>query len=76
MVSLWLLALCFLLRLSLAMTVGAGVLGDHQVLPSLWLMPVRDLIATGLWIGGFASNTVVWRGERFEVRKGKLHPAA
>lgn len=75
-VSLWLLALCFFLRLSLAMTVGAGVLGDHQVLPSLWLLPLRDVIATGLWIGGFASNTVVWRGERFEVRKGKLHPAA
>lgn len=75
-VSLWLLTLCFFLRLSLAMTVGAEVLGDHQVLPSLWLLPLRDVIATGLWIGGFASNTVVWRGERFEVRKGKLHPAA
>ncbi len=74
-VSLWLLALCFFLRLSLAMTVGAEVLGDHQVLPSLWLLPVRDVIATGLWIGGFASNTVVWRGERFEVRKGRLIPA-
>ena len=74
--SLWLLVLCFFLRLSLSMTVGAGVLGDHQVLPSLWLLPVRDLIATGLWVGGFASNLVVWRGERFEVRKGKLYPAA
>ena len=74
--SLWLLVLCFFLRLSLAMTVGAEVLGDHQVLPSLWLLPVRDLIATGLWVCGFASNTVVWRGERFEVRRGKLYPAA
>ena len=74
-VSFWLLALCFFLRLSLAMTVGAEVLGDHQVLPSLWLLPLRDVIATGLWIGGFASNTVVWRGERFEVRQGKLHPS-
>jgi ceramide glucosyltransferase len=74
--SLWLLVLSFFLRLSLAMMVGAEVLGDHQVLPSLWLLPARDLIATALWIGGFASNTVVWRGERFEVRRGKLHPAA
>ena len=71
--SLWLLALSFFLRLSLAMTVGAGVLGDHQVLPSLWLLPLRDLIATGLWVAGFVSDTVVWRGERFEVRHGKLH---
>jgi ceramide glucosyltransferase len=75
LLSFWLLALCFFLRLSLAMAVGAEVLGDHQVLPSMWLLPLRDLIATGLWIGGFASNTVVWRGERFEVRQGKLRPS-
>ena len=73
LMSLWLLALSFFLRLSLAMAVGAEVLGDHQVLPSLWMLPMRDLVATGLWIGGFASNTVVWRGERFEVRRGTLH---
>jgi ceramide glucosyltransferase len=74
--SLWLMALCFFLRMSLAMMVGAEVLGDHEVLPALWLLPFRDLVGTGLWIGGFASNNVVWRGERFEVRKGKLHRSA
>lgn len=72
-ISLWLLALMFFLRLSLAMTVGAEVLGDHQVLPNLWLLPVRDLVGFALWIAGFAGNTIVWRGERFEVRKGKLY---
>ena len=71
--SLWLLVLSFFLRLALAMTVGAEVLADHQVLPSLWLLPFRDLIATGLWIAGFAGNTIIWRGERFQVRQGKLH---
>ena len=70
--SLWLLALCFFLRLALAMTVGAEVLGDHQVLPSLLLLPLRDLVATGLWIAGFAGNTIVWRGQRFIVKEGKL----
>jgi ceramide glucosyltransferase len=72
-VSLWLLALSFFVRLSLAMTVGAEVLGDHQVLPLLFLLPVRDVIALALWLWGFASNSIVWRGERFEVRQGKLH---
>lgn len=71
--SLWLLALSFFVRISLAMTVGAEVLGDHQVLPLLVLLPVRDVIASALWLWGFASNTIVWRGERFEVRQGKLH---
>jgi len=70
--SLWLLTLCFFLRIALAMTVGAEVLGDHQVLPSLLLLPLRDLIATGLWIAGFAGNTIVWRGEHFTVKGGKL----
>ena len=70
--SLWLLALSFFLRLALAMTVGAEVLSDRQVLPHLWLLPARDLVAMGLWIAGFAGNTIVWRGERFALRKGRL----
>lgn len=72
--SLWLLAMSFFLRLTLAMTVGARILADHDVLPNLWLLPVRDLIAMGLWVAGFAGNTIVWRGERFTVKGGKLSP--
>jgi len=72
--SLWLLALSFFLRLTLAMTVGARVLADHNVLPSLWLLPIRDVVAMGLWVAGFAGNTIVWRGERFRVKSGKLRP--
>ncbi len=71
--SLWLLGLSFFLRLTLAMMAGAEVLGDHEVLPNLWLLPLRDLVALGLWIAGFASNTIVWRGDRFTVRNGVLH---
>ena len=73
--SLWLLALSFFLRLTMAMTVGAEVLGDHQVLPSLWLLPLRDVVAMGLWVAGLAGNTIVWRGERFVLHDGKLHKA-
>ena len=71
--SLWLLGLSFFLRLALAMTVGAEVLADHQVLPNLWLLPLRDLIAMGVWVAGFAGNTIVWRGDRFILKNGKLH---
>jgi len=65
--------LSFFLRLALAMTVGAEVLADHHVLPNLWLLPLRDLIAMGVWVAGFAGNTIVWRGERFTLKNGKLH---
>ncbi len=70
--SLWLLGLSFFLRLAQAMTVGAEVLGDHQVLASLWLLPLRDVVAMGVWAAGFAGNTIVWRGERFVLKNGKL----
>jgi ceramide glucosyltransferase len=71
-VSLWLLALSFFLRLAQAMTVGAAVLSDHEMLANLWLLPLRDAIAMGLWVAGFVGDTIVWRGERFELRDGKL----
>ena len=70
--SLWLLGMVFFLRLSVAATVGVRVLRDHQVVAGLWLLPLRDMVAMGLWIAGFAGNTIVWRGERFVVRDGKL----
>ncbi|MGD0631224.1 MAG: bacteriohopanetetrol glucosamine biosynthesis glycosyltransferase HpnI [Terracidiphilus sp.] len=73
--SLWLFALSFFLRLSVAMTVGAQVLADHQVLPNLWLLPLRDLVALAIWAFGLAGNTIVWRGQRFELKDGKLKRA-
>jgi ceramide glucosyltransferase len=70
--SLWLLALSFVVRISMAMLVGASVLKDRQVLASLPLLPLRDLVQVGLWIAGFAGNTIVWRGQKFELKNGKL----
>lgn len=74
--SIWLLGMSFFLRLAQAMTVGAGVLGDRQVLETLWLLPVRDVVAMGLWVAGFAGDTVVWRGERFVLERGRLRKTA
>ena len=74
--SIWLLGMCFFLRLAEAMTVGAGVLGDRQVLEGLWLLPFRDVVAMGLWVAGFAGDTIVWRGERFVLEGGRLKKAA
>jgi ceramide glucosyltransferase len=61
-----------LLRLAVTMTVGDIVLRDQQLLKHLWLLPVRDLVAVAVWIASFAGHTVTWRGDRFELKKGKL----
>ena len=70
--SIWLLGLAFFLRLGLAMQVGAGVLTDRQVLANLWLLPLRDVAGFAIWIWSFAGNTIVWRGERFLLKRGRL----
>ena len=72
LISVWLLCLAFFLRLGTAMQVGAGVLGDRQVLANLWLLPVRDLTGFAIWLWSFAGNTIVWRGERFVLKSGRL----
>jgi len=61
-----------LLRLAVALVVGNGVLDDRRLWGSLWLLPVRDLVAVAVWIASFAGHTVTWRGDRFELRKGRL----
>lgn len=72
--SLSLLGISLFLRIWLAMTVGAEILGDEHVLCSLWLLPLRDVIYFGVWLTGFAGDTIVWRGQRFRLRKGRLYP--
>ena len=73
--SLNLLGVSFLLRMALAVKVGVEVLDDSQVLPWLWLVPLRDLAAMGVWVAGFVGNTILWRGQRFRLKNGKLEKA-
>jgi ceramide glucosyltransferase len=63
-----------LLRLGVGFVVGKAVLRDRRLLRQLWLLPLRDVVAVAIWIASFAGHTVTWRGERFELRGGKLVP--
>jgi len=58
-----------------ALKVGAGVVHDRAVFRRLWLVPLRDLVAFGVWFASFADHTVHWRGEVFILEKGKIRPA-
>jgi ceramide glucosyltransferase len=70
--SLTLLSLVLLVRVTVALTIGVGVLRDGQVLRDLWLLPLRDCFALAIWAWSFAGDTVVWRGERFRLKNGRM----
>jgi len=73
--ALWsftLLVLASLARISVALSVGVGLLRDDQVLHDLWLLPVRDAFGLLFWMWSFAGDTVVWRGEKFHLRDGRI----
>jgi ceramide glucosyltransferase len=77
--ALWsfsLLSVVALARVAVALSVGVGVLRDGQVLRDLWLLPLRDLFGLGFWAWSFAGDTVVWRGELFRLRDGRISPVA
>jgi ceramide glucosyltransferase len=69
-----LLGLMMLLRLAVAWEVGARALTDRNALKNPWLIPIRDLIAVFVWVASFAGHTVTWRGDRFELKNGRLTP--
>jgi ceramide glucosyltransferase len=73
--ALWsftLLSLVLLARITVALSVGVGVLRDGQVLRDLWLLPLRDCFGLLFWAWSFAGDTVVWRGEEFHLKNGRI----
>jgi ceramide glucosyltransferase len=59
-------------RLAMSLVIGRDVLQDKQVARWVWLVPLRDFVALFVWIASFAGHTVVWRGERFSLKDGRL----
>ena len=73
--ALWsftLLTMAVLARVAVALTIGVGLLRDDQVLRDLWLFPLRDIFGLLVWLWSFAGDTVVWRGETFHLRDGRI----
>jgi ceramide glucosyltransferase len=66
------LAATLLLRFAVALLVGRGVLQDRRILKDAWLIPLRDLLAVGVWLVSLGGHTVTWRGDRFRLQNGKL----
>ena len=60
------------LRAAVAIVVGWSVLRDRRAMTGLPLLPVRDFVALLVWMASFGGKTVVWRGDSFKLKDGRL----
>jgi len=67
-----LLAAVLGLRVAVALVVGSLVSGDRQVLRLMPWLPLRDLVAVVVWLASLTGHNVVWRGDSFILKGGKL----
>ncbi len=57
-------------RLSLAWTIGVWGLQDATTRGKWWLIPFRDALHFAVWLGGFASNRILWGEAEFRLMAG------
>jgi ceramide glucosyltransferase len=68
-------ALAYLvLRIGAAWAAGVWGLGDGAIAGKLWLVPFRDALGSAVWVAGFFSNKIRWRGLEYRVEKKILVP--
>ncbi|HVJ05146.1 MAG TPA: bacteriohopanetetrol glucosamine biosynthesis glycosyltransferase HpnI [Candidatus Saccharimonadales bacterium] len=70
--SLVLLAAVAIARFASGYLLCGPILNDRQTLQDLWLIPARDVVGVAIWFASFGGDTIVWRGERFHLKDGKL----
>ena len=71
--AVWLFSAAVVARFSMARA-NALAVRDDSALQRLWLLPLRDVLAVAIWISGLFGRHIVWRGERFKLKNGKLYP--
>jgi ceramide glucosyltransferase len=63
-----------LLRLAQVWLCGAWGLNDLVTRKSWWLTPFRDAVNFAVWIAGYFTSKIEWRGVSYRVKKGMLVP--
>jgi ceramide glucosyltransferase len=63
-------AAALIARMPMALVSSRLVLRERLV--SLWLLPIRDFVALGVWLAGLGGSKITWRGERFTLEQGRL----
>ncbi len=55
-------------RAAAAFATAGWVLRDRLTLRMWWSVPLQDIYSFATWLGGFAGNTILWRGRRYYLR--------
>lgn len=62
-------AILFLfIRISLAQNLQRRFTPERNLVSPFWLITLKDLLQTGIWLGAFAGNTIEWRGRIMRLR--------
>jgi ceramide glucosyltransferase len=69
----WGFLIAVLARFAMALVNAKIVSRDRTFVRLLWLLPLRDFLAPFIWLAGLAGQQIVWRGELFTLKNGKLH---
>lgn len=72
-----LFALVFTMRLAAGFFAVEIILGDRrsfrsELLRTIFLIPLRDLIAPFVWAASLMGNRIHWRGDVFDLKDGRL----
>ena len=57
-------------RLAMSAAIVGRVVKMPEMLTELWMVPIKDLIMTGVWFASLLSNKVMWAGRQFKVIRG------
>lgn len=70
--SLALLGMVAAARFASGILLAGPILNDRQTLADLWLIPARDIVGVAIWLASFGGDTIIWRGEKFHLKDGRL----
>ncbi len=62
------------LRAAMTWLIGIRGLGRRELWARLWMIPLWDAAALGLWVASFVVHRFRWRGGEYEIRDGLLIP--
>ena len=57
-------------RLAMSAMIVGRVLKIPELLTDLWMVPIKDLMMTGVWFASMFSNKVMWAGRKFQLMRG------